>query len=98
MNSAIAKRSRNVADQLFSAWESAPSKRRRLLAKSIEALSAPSMPNGSVRPLSNRYFNEMVAIRAYCKAEKRGFEPGFELDDWLAAERELLGVPAYFFD
>jgi len=26
---------------------------------------------------------------AYFKAEKRGFVPGFELDDWLEAEREV---------
>jgi len=29
-----------------------------------------------------------VAIAAYFKAEARGFLPGRELDDWLAAERE----------
>jgi len=27
-----------------------------------------------------------VALAAYYIAEKRGFEPGHELDDWLAAE------------
>jgi hypothetical protein len=27
---------------------------------------------------------------AYYKAERRGFEPGHELDDWLEAEREFL--------
>jgi hypothetical protein len=32
---------------------------------------------------------EMVAERAYCKAEKRGFEPGHEMDDWLEAEKEI---------
>lgn len=31
----------------------------------------------------------MVAVRAYFKAEQRGFLPGHELDDWLAAEREI---------
>jgi hypothetical protein len=30
-----------------------------------------------------------IAERAYYKAERRGFAPGFELDDWLAAEREV---------
>jgi hypothetical protein len=29
-----------------------------------------------------------VAKLAYYKAESRGFEPGYELDDWLEAERE----------
>lgn len=36
----------------------------------------------------------LVAERAYYKAEQRGFVPGYELDDWLAAERELAVVPA----
>lgn len=32
---------------------------------------------------------EMVAEAAYYKAEKRGFAPGRELQDWLEAEREI---------
>ena len=31
-----------------------------------------------------------IAELAYYKAESRGFEPGYELDDWLEAERESL--------
>ena len=27
---------------------------------------------------------------AYYKSEKRGFEPGYELDDWLRAESEIM--------
>lgn len=34
----------------------------------------------------------MIAERAYFKAEQRGFAPGLELDDWLAAERELTSA------
>ena len=30
-----------------------------------------------------------IAERAYFKAESRGFAPGYEMDDWLAAEREF---------
>jgi len=32
---------------------------------------------------------EMIAQAAYFRAERRGFEPGHELDDWLAAEIEV---------
>lgn len=32
---------------------------------------------------------ESIALAAYFKAEARGFEPGGELDDWLAAEAEF---------
>lgn len=37
-------------------------------------------------------FGAMVAERAYFKAEQRGFAPGYELDDWLAAEREIAAL------
>jgi hypothetical protein len=30
-----------------------------------------------------------IAERAYLRAQLRGFAPGLELDDWLAAEAEL---------
>jgi len=98
MNSVAATCSPAFLDQPYHVRDGAPSKRKLLLAKSIEALSAPSLPNGSMRALRNCHFNEMVAVRAYYKAEGRRFQPGFELEDWLEAERELLGVPAYFFD
>ena len=31
----------------------------------------------------------MIAQGAYFRAEHRGFAAGFELDDWLQAEREI---------
>jgi hypothetical protein len=31
----------------------------------------------------------LIAERAYFRAEARGFKPGKELDDWLAAEIEV---------
>lgn len=31
-----------------------------------------------------------IAEIAYLKAESRGFERGYELQDWLEAEQELL--------
>jgi hypothetical protein len=34
-------------------------------------------------------FHEMIAEHAYLKAEKRGFEPSHEMDDWLEAEMEI---------
>lgn len=32
--------------------------------------------------------NSRIAVSAYYKAEARGFQPGHELSDWLAAEAE----------
>lgn len=34
----------------------------------------------------------MIAEAAYFRAEKRGFAPGHELEDWLAAEAEITGA------
>lgn len=34
----------------------------------------------------------MIAEAAYYIAERRGFEPGAELDDWLDAESEIDGL------
>ncbi|ESQ16824.1 MAG TPA: DUF2934 domain-containing protein [Chromatiaceae bacterium] len=31
----------------------------------------------------------MVAVAAYYLAERRGFAPGFERDDWQRAERQI---------
>ena len=32
---------------------------------------------------------QMIAEAAYYRAERRGFQPGFEMEDWLAAEYEI---------
>jgi hypothetical protein len=32
-----------------------------------------------------------IAREAYYRAERRGFAPGYDLDDWLAAEAEVDG-------
>jgi hypothetical protein len=32
-----------------------------------------------------------IATAAYFRAQERGFEPGQEVDDWLAAEAEIIG-------
>lgn len=33
--------------------------------------------------------HQRIRVAAYFKAEKRGFAPGHELDDWLEAEEEV---------
>ncbi|MFZ5508608.1 MAG: DUF2934 domain-containing protein [Pseudomonadota bacterium] len=50
----------------------------------------------SVRPRANEGLNpeerlRYIAEAAYYRAEKRGFVPGSELDDWLEAEAEVDG-------
>ncbi len=42
---------------------------------------------GTLQPAPSR--EERIAISAYWRAAQRQFAPGGELDDWLAAEREV---------
>ena len=51
--------------------------------------------NSEVRPgsgpaLSAQERERLVAQAAYFRAEKRGFAPGCELQDWVEAEAEVL--------
>jgi hypothetical protein len=41
------------------------------------------------RAVEARERDAMIAEAAYYRAEARGFESGHELEDWLAAEREI---------
>jgi hypothetical protein len=41
-------------------------------------------------PSSSR--EALIATAAYYRAQRRGFRPGQEIEDWLAAEREVDGT------
>jgi len=56
---------------------------------SADAASKDSVTD--VEAARRRY--ERIAEAAYRRAEQRGFVPGGELDDWLAAEREYDAPP-----
>lgn len=43
--------------------------------------------SGKPRPLADR--EARIAQAAYRRAEQRGFYPGHEVEDWLAAEKEV---------
>ncbi len=49
-----------------------------------ESSSAPLKPEYT--PATHR---EMVAVAAYYRAERRGFAPGYEMEDWCKAEAEI---------
>ncbi|MCK4842855.1 MAG: DUF2934 domain-containing protein [Methylococcales bacterium] len=34
-----------------------------------------------------------IAMAAFFKAERRGFAPGRELNDWLEAKHDIMGSP-----
>jgi Protein of unknown function (DUF2934) len=39
--------------------------------------------------LAQKAYDRRVAVAAYYKAQRRGFQPGHEIEDWFAAEAEL---------
>jgi hypothetical protein len=64
---------------------------RDALMKQGEPMATRSIEVLATKPASAM---EMIAKRAYFKAEARGFAPGHELEDWLAAEREVRDASA----
>jgi len=46
----------------------------------------------STAHIPNHDYHEMVSQAAYYKAEQRGFIPGYEEEDWLEAENEILSM------
>jgi hypothetical protein len=51
----------------------------------------PSIVKADTRPnLFPINLDDEIRRLAYLMAERRGFEPGHEAEDWLAAEREVL--------
>lgn len=47
----------------------------------------------SHRPDFNNRIDAMIAEAAYYKAEKRNFDDGYEMEDWLEAEKEISENP-----
>ena len=45
-------------------------------------------------PGINDEIGQLIAENAYYKAEKRGFEPGYEEHDWRESERDILTLNA----
>jgi hypothetical protein len=54
----------------------------------IEQLAEPESAQQRV-PQNWAEREAMIARAAYFRAEQRGFAPGHELEDWLAAEAEI---------
>ena len=62
------------------------------------ALQQPEIPSEQARggptprtvPASPEALHQVIAVAAYYLAERRSFEPGHELEDWLNAEVKIL--------
>lgn len=65
-----------------------PVKGKKALSPAESQAPARQMGDGKTR-LSDEERQRMVAEAAYYRALQRGFVAGGEVDDWLAAEREI---------
>jgi hypothetical protein len=51
--------------------------------------SVPSVPAAPRAAVTREARRALIAQSAYLRAERRGFAPGHETEDWLAAELEV---------
>ena len=63
--------------------------------RAVMVVGRPKQSNREARPVSGSALSaqereRLVAQAAYFRAEKRGFAPGCELQDWVEAEAEVL--------
>ena len=49
----------------------------------------PSAAVSASASASEEQVRAMIAEAAYYRAEKRGFSPGMEIEDWIAAEADV---------
>jgi hypothetical protein len=64
------------------------------LAKAAKAAAIPAAAKPAPAALSAAQREQAVRTAAYFRAERRGFAPGNEWDDWLSAEAEVGSLPA----
>jgi len=69
-------------------WHGAAPPKSRKSAPVPAAVSIKADPECPLDPAER---HALISRLAYLKAESRGFVPGHELEDWLAAEREFDG-------
>ncbi|HUK03008.1 MAG TPA: DUF2934 domain-containing protein [Steroidobacteraceae bacterium] len=58
-------------------------------SRALRSRALPAAPAAAGANVSAESRRGMIAEAAYWRAERRGFAPGNEMDDWLAAEREV---------
>jgi hypothetical protein len=97
------KSSAKTADTTKSAAVKKPVKEPVQAAKEPKRPKAPIKTAAEITersrrmPVSAEERQRMIEVAAYLRAEQRGFLPGYEAEDWLAAEMEVdrkLGLVA----
>lgn len=58
-------------------------------ARAVMTAAAEAMRSDGETELTPEERDRMIAEAAYYRAARRGFAPGHELEDWLAAEAEI---------
>jgi DUF2934 family protein len=71
----------------------------RMSGRGVPVAAEAKQSDAEVRPGSRLGINAqeremLIARAAYFRAEKRGFAPGGELQDWVEAEEEVLRLTA----
>lgn len=61
-------------------------------ARLAKATPQQSRPQEPARVPSEQDLQLWIAEAAYYRAERRGFQPGLEAEDWLAAEAEIQAL------
>jgi hypothetical protein len=62
-------------------------RKRATNKKNIE--ESPGREPGKITGVTAEERRQLIATAAYFRAERRGFVPGSEMEDWLEAEAEL---------
>ena len=63
-----------------------------IFAMVVHTMPAPKLVEAKKNPTTvNLNLEEQIRVRAYQPYEERGHTPGHEAEDWLVAEREILG-------
>ena len=68
-----------------------PDKRGK--AQRTETIAPQVQPQPQPRPDGEEGRLRRIAEAAYYNSERRGFAPGYELEDWLAAEAQINTTP-----
>jgi len=66
---------------------------KRAKTQRTEAIAPQPQPQPQPRPDGEEARLRRIAETAYYISERRGFAPGCELEDWLAAEAQINTTP-----
>ena len=80
---------KSVKEPLLAASQSVTSEEvEQIIAETSQENKTLSATSFSV---TSEELQQRIAETAYYKAERRGFEPGYEAQDWIESERDILG-------